>query len=138
MTEPSAIACARTSPGTSSGCSVCQVGALSAPPTPITNSSAISVPGVSPPSADSAASAAAATSISSWPPKITRLRSNRSPSAPAGTASSSTGMLPAAWIALSNSGELVSEIITHWAATVCIHEPTLLVNCASHSRRKSA
>jgi hypothetical protein len=28
-------------------------------------------------------------------------------------------------------------VITHCAATVCIHDPTLLVNCADHNLRKS-
>ena len=46
-------------------------------------------------------------------------------------------MLPAAGIALSSSVDEVSDVITHWAATVCIHEPTLLVNCATQRRRKT-
>jgi hypothetical protein len=135
LTDPSAIACGRSDAGTSSGWSVCQVGAPAAPPTPITNSSAISSQGVNAPIADSSASPAAASSITSCATRIRRLRSTRSPSAPDGTASNRTGMLPAAEIALSNSAELVSVVITHWAATVCIHEPMLLVNCASHRRR---
>jgi hypothetical protein len=60
-----------------------------------------------------------------------------SPSAPAGTASSSTGMLAAAEIALTSSAEVVNDSITHCAATVCIHEPTLLTNCADHNLLKS-
>ena len=46
-------------------------------------------------------------------------------------------MLPAAEIALSSRAELVSDVITHCAAMVCIHDPTLLVNCAVHSRRNA-
>jgi len=43
-------------------------------------------------------------------------------------------MLAAAGIALSSSAELVNDVITHWAATVCIQEPMLLVNCAVQKR----
>jgi hypothetical protein len=46
-------------------------------------------------------------------------------------------MLAAAGIALSRSAELVSDVITHCAATVCIHEPTLLVNWADQNRRNA-
>jgi hypothetical protein len=63
LTDPSAIACGRSDAGTSSGCSVCQVGAPAAPPIPITNSSAISSHGVNAPIADSSAKPAAASSI---------------------------------------------------------------------------
>ena len=48
-----------------------------------------------------------------------------------------TGMLDAAETAPSKNAERVSPVITHCAATVCIQEPTLLVNCADHSRRYS-
>ena len=92
---------------------------------------------MSAPASDSTASAAAASNISSCVARINRLRSARSPSAPAGTASSSTGMLAAAEIALTSRAEVVSESITHCAATVCIHEPMLLTNCADHSLLKS-
>ena len=46
-------------------------------------------------------------------------------------------MLDAAETAPSRNAERVSPVITHCAATVCIQEPTLLVNCADHSRRNS-
>ena len=101
------------------------------------NSSASRIAGVSAPASDSTASAAAASSISSCVARINRLRSARSPSAPAGTASSSTGILAAAEMALTSRADVVNESITHWAATVCIHEPMLLTNCADHSRLKS-
>jgi hypothetical protein len=104
---------------------------------PITNSSARRRTGVIAPAVASTARAIAASSISDCEARITRRRSRRSPSTPDGTASSKTGMLPAAGIALSRSAELVKEIITHCAATVCIQDPTLLVNCADHSRRNS-
>ena len=65
---------------------------------------------------------------------IRRRRSIRSPSAPAGIPSSNTGRLPAAEIAPIRTAELVSDSINHCAATVCIHEPTLLTNCADQSR----
>ena len=35
------------------------------------------------------------------------------------------------------SAAAASNISTHWAATVCIHEPILLTNCADHSLLKS-
>ena len=92
---------------------------------------------MSPPVAPSTASTAAATSIRICVARISLRRSTRSPSAPAGIARISDGMLAAAWIAPINSADLVSEIITHCAATVCIHEPMLLTNCAVHSRRNA-
>lgn len=46
-------------------------------------------------------------------------------------------MLPAAGIAPSRNADVVKDVINHYAATVCIHEPTLLANCADHSRRKA-
>ena len=137
LTDPRAIACGRSAGGTSSGCSVCQVGALAAPPIPIANSRASSTPGVSAPADASTARATDASSITACEARISRWRSTKSPRVPAGIASSRTGILPAAEIALSSSAELVSEVITHCAATVCIHDPTLLVNCADHNRRKS-
>jgi hypothetical protein len=105
-------------------------------PQPIANSSARRIAGVSAPASDSTASAAAASSISSCVARINRLRSARSPSAPAGTASSSTWMLAAVEIALTSRADVVNESITHCAATVCIHEPMLLTNCADHSLLK--
>ncbi len=128
FTEPSAIAWGRASAGTSSGCSVCQVAAPAAPPAPITNSSASSAHGVTQPAAAKTASAADTSKHHATCVTVSRRRSTRSPRAPAGTASSKTGMLPAAGIALSSNVDDVSEVITHCAATVCIHEPTLLVN----------
>lgn len=134
LTDPSAIACWRSSCGTGSGCSVCQVGALAALPQPITKSSARMTAGVRPESAASTASPVAAISITTCVATISLRRSTRSPSAPAGIAKSRTGRLPTAPIALTSRAELVSETITHWAATVCIHEPTLLTNWALQSR----
>jgi hypothetical protein len=120
LTDPSAIACWRSSCGTSSGCSVCQVGALAALPQPITKSSARMTAGVRPESAASTASPVAAISITTCVATISLRRSTRSPSAPAGIAKSRTGRLPTAPIALTSRADLVSETITHWAATVCI------------------
>ena len=138
LTDPNAIAWGRSAGGTNSGDRVCQVGALAAPPTPMMNKSASSTAGVIAERAASAASAAAATSITTCDTRMRRRRSTRSPSAPPGIATSKTGRLPAAEIALSSSADVVNDVITHCAATVCIHDPTLLVNCAVHSRRKAA
>ncbi len=62
-----------------------------------------------PPVAPSTASAAAATSIRICVARISLRRSNRSPSAPAGIARTSAGMLAAAWIAPINSADLVER-----------------------------
>jgi hypothetical protein len=113
LTEPSAIASWRCSDGTSSGWSVCQVGALAALPHPNTNSSTRISVGVSAPRAASTASPAAAASITTCVTMISQRRSTRSPSAPAGIASNSTGRLPAAEIAVTSTAELVSDVITH-------------------------
>jgi hypothetical protein len=43
-----------------------------------------------------------------------------------------------AWMAPTSRAELVSETMTHWAATVCIQLPTLEVRLASHQLRNAA
>jgi hypothetical protein len=123
--------------GVMSAPGVFQVGALATPPIPITKSSPRSTTGVRPPVAASRARHAEATNMIPCATRMSRRRSNGSPSVPAGTARSNTGMLPASGIAESNRAELVSEVVTHCAATVCIQEPTLLVNWPVDSRRKS-
>lgn len=51
-------------------------------------------------------------------------------------ARASTGRL-VAWIAPTRMAEEVSEIISHWAATVCIQLPTFEVSWATHQRRNA-
>jgi hypothetical protein len=46
-------------------------------------------------------------------------------------------MLPATGIAFRRSVGEVRDVIAHWAATVCIQEPTLVVNWATQRRRKT-
>jgi hypothetical protein len=57
--------------------------------------------------------------------------------APAGTAESRTEMLPAAGMAPRSSFDPVNDVITHRAATVCIHEATLLVHCVVQDRQRT-
>ncbi len=95
FTEPSEIACCRSGGATSSGCRVCQVGEVSACPMPRAKIRASSVHGRTSPASASAPRATAAASMS--PSEISRKwrRLTRSPSAPAATANSTTGRLPA-------------------------------------------
>ena len=137
LTEPSAIACDRSAAGTSSGCSVCHVGAVHAWPAPTANRSASSVHGVTTPACASTASNSAAASIHVCAISSNRRRSTRSPIAPAGIANSSTGSDAADWISDSSVAELVNDSISHWAPTVCIHEPMLLASCADQSDRNA-
>ena len=136
LTDPSAIACGRSDGGTSSGWSVCAIGPVRPCPTPTPHSRISSTAGVTSPARSSAPSAAADASITACPAMISFLRLSRSPSTPPGTASSSTGRF-VPWIAPTRNAELVSVVITHCAATVCIQLPTFEVSCASHHRRKS-
>jgi hypothetical protein len=41
-----------------------------------------------------------------------------------------------AWIAPTSSAEVVSDVISHCAATVCIQLPMLDTRLANHHRRK--
>ena len=132
LTEPSAIACGRSAGATSSGWSVCQVGDVHACPLPSANVSASSTNGVTSPASASAPSAAAAISMNVCATSRKRRRSTRSPTAPAGTANSSTGRLDAVWISVTGTADVVSESISHCAPTVCIQPPTLLTNWAPH------
>ena len=60
-----------------------------------------------------------------------------SASAPAGIASSITGMLSAASTSATIDGEAESEVISQPAPTSCIHVPTLETIVAIHSPRNS-
>src|SRR6185436_3665661 len=60
-----------------------------------------------------------------------------SASAPAGIASSITGMLSAASTNATSAGDAVSEVISQPAPTSCIHVPTFDTIVAIHSPRKS-
>ena len=95
FTAPREIACWRSSGGTSSGWSVCQVGDVSAWPVPIAKISASSTHGVTSPARASAPSAVAARSMNPWAMSSKRRRFTRSPIAPAATAKSITGRLAA-------------------------------------------
>ena len=96
-TAPSEMACRRSAAGTSSGCSVCQVGEVRAWPVPTAKINARSTQGVTDPADASAPSATAATSIRLCVTSRKRRRSTRSPSAPARTAKRTTGRLAAVW-----------------------------------------
>jgi hypothetical protein len=132
FTDPNEIACWRSSGGTSSGCSTCQVGAVRAEPVPTAKTSASSTHGVTRPARASAPRAAAASSISACETSSRCLRSKRSPAAPASTANITTGKLDAVWTSATYVAEPVSVSISHCAPTVCIQLPMLLTNCALH------
>src|SRR4051794_30706397 len=121
--------------GTSCGWSACQAGRRSASPIPTTSVS---------PSSDQApilsasvrpARRPAAATASSWLAMSRRRRSTMSPSAPAGSASSTTGRLIAVWTSATISAECSSVTISHCAATVCIQVPTFDSSCAANSSR---
>ena len=132
FTDPSEIACWRSSGGTSSGCSTCQVGAVSAEPVPTAKTSASSTHGVTRPARASAPSAAAASSIKPCVTSSRCLRSTRSPATPASTANSTTGTPDAVWTSATYVADPVSDSISHCAPTVCIQLPMLLTNWALH------
>ena len=91
FTAPSAIACVRSSGATSSGCRVCHVGEVSVWPAPTAKINASRIHGVTNPASANPASTAAASSMNDCDTISSRRRSIRSPIAPAGTASSTTG-----------------------------------------------
>src|SRR5438045_1074924 len=66
-----------------------------------------------------------------------RRRSTMSANAPAGSASSMTGMLSAASTSATSDGEEESEVISHPAPTSCIQVPTFETIVAIHRLRKS-
>jgi hypothetical protein len=91
LTAPSEMACVRSSGATSSGWSVCQVGEVSVCPTPTAKINPSRINGVTSPANASPASSAAATNMNNCDPISNRRRSTRSPIAPAGTESRTTG-----------------------------------------------
>src|SRR6185295_15689980 len=65
-------------------------------------------------------------------------RSRMSASAPAGTASRNIGALVPTWINVTSRGDVVSDVISHDAATSCIHVPTFDAMDAIQRPRKIA
>jgi len=108
------------------------VGAVSADPVPMAKISASRTHGVTSPARARAPSATAAASMRAWATSRKRRRSTRSPIAPAATANSMTGRLPAVETRATYTAEPVSDSISHWAPTVCIQLPMLLTNWADH------
>ncbi len=137
LTAPSAIAWVRSSGATSSGWSVCQVGDVSVCPAPTAKIRASSTHGVTSPATASTARRRAASSMNDCAAIRRRRRSTRSPIAPAGIASRTTGRPAAVWISATSVTEVVSVSISCWAPTVCIQPPTLLTNCAEDISAKA-
>jgi hypothetical protein len=97
---------------------------LSALPTPSAKVIANNTIAVVCPVAVRAPSVAAAASIQSCVPSSSRRRSTTSARAPAGSASSSIGAVPAVWTSETMSGDGASEVMSQPAPTSCIQVPT--------------
>jgi hypothetical protein len=83
---------------------------------------------VTSPANASPVSASAAISMNDCETISSRRRLTRSPIAPAGSESRTTGRPAAVWISATRLAEVVSVSISSCAPTVCIQLPTLLTN----------
>ena len=131
-----AIACTRSSRGTSSGMMALQAGAVSAEPMPMANVSASSTPAVTACPSVSAARVAAARMVQTWVAIRKTRRSTMSASAPPGRASRNTGMMVAACTMATISGRGASTVISQPAPVFCNQVPSQATTLAIHSMRK--
>ncbi len=132
-----AIACTRSSRGTSSGASAPQAGAVIAEPMPIAKVSASRLHTVISPISVSAASSAAAVMVQVWVISRNRRRSTMSAIAPAGSASRHIGRMVAACTRLTVNGSGDRVVISQPAPVFCSQTPNELTTKASHIWRNT-
>ena len=122
--------------GTSSGMIACKAGPFIAEPSPRMKVSKSSNQGVTIPASVSTPSTAAETSIQLCVTSKSRRRSTTSARAPAGSASKTTGRLPAVSTSATSMGDVVRETMSQDSPTSSIHVPILDTTVAIHSARK--
>ena len=132
----SAIACTRSSRGTSSGTIALQAGPLIAAPMPIAKVSASSQKAVMAPVRVSMARAVAARIVQTCVPIRNTRRSTMSASAPPGRASRNTGMMVAACTMATMNGCGARLVISQPAPVFCSQVPSHATTLASHRLRK--
>ena len=108
---------------TTSGVMACHAGSFSTAPKPIRQVSTSSRVGVILPASVSPPRAAAASTIQLCVNSNSLRRSTMSASAPAGSTTTNTAMLPAACTRPTINGDMVSEVISQAAPTFCIQLP---------------
>jgi hypothetical protein len=123
--------------GTSSGTIACHAGLFNAAPSPNVKVRARSNHGFINPAILSAPINAAMTSIQVCVTRRRRRRSIMSARAPAGSARSTTGKLPAVSTSATRMGDVVNETISHDSPTSCIHVPRLEAIVAIHRTRNT-
>src|SRR5713101_903921 len=136
-TPLSVIAAGKSDGETNSGVIACQTGLLIADPTPSRKVSESNRLGVIWPIKAKTPIAPAATNIQICMTRSKRRRTTRSASAPAGSATRTTGRLPAVSTSATRTGEGVNEVINHDSPTSCIQVPTLEITVAIQSARNT-
>ena len=136
-TAPSVTAAGRSSLATSSGVIASHAGALTAAPKPRAKARISRSQGVVIPAIVKSPNVAATINIHAWVINNSRRRSMRSAKVPDGTASRTTGKLPAVSTSATMSVDVEREVISHASPTSSIHVPTFEATAAIHSARKS-
>ena len=137
LTMSSRVAAANSERGTSSVIMACQVGDSMACPAPTANVNASSSAGGIMPKAVRTASRADTTMKYTWITNIIQRRSNASANTPAGSASNIIGSVLAVWTSGTMVAAFGSFTNSHWAPTICPHDPILAITTPSHSQKKA-
>ena len=135
--ELSAIAWLRVSRGTSCGTMDNQAGAIKAAPQPSRKVKSRSRGAFIDPIATSRAKAAATSAIAPLTASSSLRRSNRSASAPEGSANRKAGAIVATCTSATVRGSGARSVISHPDPTVFIQEPILETTVATHSTAKA-
>ena len=133
LSDTAAGSCGRE---TSSGIEAPNAGSANAAPVPMASVSASSEAGVTVSASVIAPSPAATRSWQLTATITIRRRSSTSASAPAGSASRKIGTAVAVCTSATSAADEVSEVISHEAATMCIHVPRLDATDAIQTARK--